>query len=131
PAAPVISSPANNTLLSNGQPVFTGTAEALSKVTVLVNGEAVGTTTADAQGAWSFKPAKSIGEGSHKVSATATDVAGNTGSASNQLNITLDLTPPAAPAILAISEDTGSKNDDQITSDNTLVFSGSAEAGAE
>lgn len=131
PAAPVITAPANNTLLKNAQPVFTGTAEALSIVTVLLNGETIGTTTADAQGGWTFKPARAIAEGSHKVSATATDVAGNTSAASSQLNITLDLTPPAAPAILSISEDTGSMNNDQITSDNTLIFSGSTEAGAE
>ncbi|MCH8544644.1 MAG: Ig-like domain-containing protein [Alcanivorax sp.] len=43
---------------------------------------------------------------------------------------TLDNTPPAVPAITGISEDTGISNSDGITSDNTLVFQGTGEAGS-
>ncbi|MCH8544640.1 MAG: Ig-like domain-containing protein [Alcanivorax sp.] len=65
------------------------------------------------------------------------DIEDNTGNAlisttpsgANQ-TYTLDNTPPTAPAITGISEDTGISNSDGITSDNTLVFQGTGEAGS-
>ncbi len=42
----------------------------------------------------------------------------------------MDQTPPASPVITAITEDTGAINNDGITSDPTLIFSGTAEAQA-
>ena len=42
----------------------------------------------------------------------------------------IDLTSPAAPVINAIAEDTGVSNNDRITSDANLVFSGTAEANS-
>ena len=41
-----------------------------------------------------------------------------------------DSTPPAAPVIVSITNDTGTSATDRITNDNTLVFSGTAEAGS-
>jgi hypothetical protein len=60
------------------------------------------------------------------------DTAGNvvsSGFTSGQ-TYTIDTTPPLAPVILAISNDTGASSTDQITTDTTLVLSGTAEANS-
>lgn len=41
-----------------------------------------------------------------------------------------DTTPPATPLITSVTVDTGSSTTDQITSDNTLTFTGTAEANS-
>ncbi|GAB5531257.1 MAG: hypothetical protein Roseis3KO_30340 [Roseivirga sp.] len=60
----------------------------------------------------------------------AQDAAGNDNMASAQFSIEADLTAPSAPVITGISNDTGSDTNDGITSDNTLIFSGTAEANS-
>ena len=47
PAAPVVVTPANGSLINNNQPTYSGTAVAGSTVTVIVDGTPVGMTTAD------------------------------------------------------------------------------------
>ncbi|MCP4313839.1 MAG: hypothetical protein GY790_21505, partial [Bacteroidetes bacterium] len=42
----------------------------------------------------------------------------------------VDNTAPAAPSVLGISDDTGISNSDGITTDQTLIFSGTAEASS-
>ncbi len=65
------------------------------------------------------------------VAATAAqDAAGNDNTAATQFGIQADLTAPAAPVITGISDDTGTDNTDGITSDNTLIFNGTAEANS-
>ena len=57
------------------------------------------TTTADGGGAWNFTPAGlGLADGTYLLTATETDLAGNTGSAS--LSFTLDTTAPGARARL-------------------------------
>ncbi len=62
------------------------------------------------------------------AAAAAQDLAGNDNTAATQFSIQADVTAPAAPVITGISDDTGSDNTDGVTSDNTLSFSGTAEA---
>ena len=62
--------------------------------------------------------------------AVATDTAGNANAASAQAAGTYDVTPPATPSLDAVSTDTGSNTADGITRDNTLLLSGSGEAGS-
>ena len=45
-------------------------------------------------------------------------------------NAPRDTTPPATPVITSVTVDTGSSTTDQITSDNTLTFTGTAEANS-
>lgn len=144
----------NNT--SNNNPTFSGTnAEAYSIITISssVNG-ILGTTTANASGEWTFifNPTPPIAnnttsnilqneiqfglgvtqltEGTHLISATATDAAGNTSPASNNLEIVIDNTAPVAPGSpdLVSNSDTGRSNTDDNTNDNTPTFTGTAEA---
>ncbi|HEY0650837.1 Ig-like domain-containing protein [Phenylobacterium sp.] len=58
------------------------------------------------------------------------DAAGNTSPAFSFGGLTIDATPPAAPAITAFSEDTGVAGDG-VTADTTLTLSGTAEANAK
>ncbi|NEU07291.1 hypothetical protein GZH53_03100, partial [Flavihumibacter sp. R14] len=120
PAAPLITSPANGGLLNDNTPSYSGTAESSSTVTVIVDGSTIGNTTANGTGNWSFTPVIPLADGPHTLRATATDLAGNTGSGSSTNTFIVDTTPPAAP--VALTPANGSK-----TNDNTPTYSGTAE----
>ncbi|MCP3102812.1 Ig-like domain-containing protein [Myxococcus sp. K15C18031901] len=103
PDAPVITAPADGTTIATAQPVFTGTAEPLAQVTVEVDGDVVGTVTADLDGHWSLPSPAALAEGPHTVEATATDTAGNTSEAASN-DFVIDLSTPetfidSAPAV--------------------------------
>ena len=84
--------------------------------------------TADGSGNWSYTTA-ALANGAHSLTATATDVAGNTSAASAALNVTIDTSVSVTPAIASFSTDSGVAGD-HITSDNTLTLAGSTEAGS-
>ena len=110
--------------------VLSGTSEAGSQVDVLLDGISVGSTVADAGGNWSLDHTASVlANGAYILTAQATDGAGNLSTASGPFNITVDSTPPSAPNISSINDDTD-VSADGITSDNTLVINGSAEANS-
>ena len=68
---------------------------------------------------------------SASVLMSVTDLAGNALAAEVPANnVEVDTIAPDAPVITGISDDRGVANDDGLTSDNTLVFSGTGEAGA-
>jgi VCBS repeat-containing protein len=77
---------------TNADPVLTGTAAALTTVTVydLFNGTTteLGTTTAAASGAWSYD-ASNLANGQHQFFMTATDSYGVTSAASSQIALSL------------------------------------------
>lgn len=88
PAAPTIAA-------SNGS-VFSGTAEPDAIVTLTDgNGNPIGQTTADDDGAWSVTPLFPLPDGT-VVNAVATDAVGNIGP---QASVTVDAVPPPAPTI--------------------------------
>ncbi len=60
----------------------------------------------------------------------ATDAAGNNNTAATQLTVVNDETAPAAPIVSSISSDAGSSATDNLTNDQTLEISGTAEANA-
>ncbi|WP_309896263.1 adventurous gliding motility protein AgmC [Archangium sp.] len=78
PAAPVVSAPASGATVDTLTPAITGTAEAGSTVTVIIDGQVVGTVKADASGNWSYTPTTPLTVGPHEVKTRATDEAGNT-----------------------------------------------------
>src|SRR5439155_21491984 len=61
---------------------------------------------------------------------TATDAARHTSPTTANSSVTFDLTAPTAPVITGISTDSGSSSSDGITSDQTLILSGTAEANS-
>jgi hypothetical protein len=128
PAAPVLSSPANNTTTTNRTPVISGTAEANSSVTVTSSlSGPLGVVAANGSGAWTLTPASPIALGTHSLTATATDAAGNTSLSCAPVALTVegpaDTTAPAAPVIVSPSGGT-------TTTDLTPTISGTAEANS-
>ncbi|WP_375775342.1 Ig-like domain-containing protein [Bradyrhizobium sp. ma5] len=108
---------------------LTGSAEAASTVTVYDGATKLGTAAADATtGAWSFTLGH-LADGSHSLTATATDAAGNTGVASSALAFNVDTQAPVAPTGLAdASIANGYVNAANDTA--TQKLTGSAEAGS-
>ena len=71
-----------------------------------------------------FTPTVALTEGTHNVSHTITDAAGNESARSADLAVTIDLTAPAAPASpdMTAATDSGSSNTDNLTRDDTPSF---------
>ena len=134
PVAPAITSFSTDTgtigdgITNDNTLTLTGTAEANSTVKLYDGATLLGSATANGSGAWSFTTA-ALSNGTHSLTATATDAAGNTGVASTALSVTVDTTAPAAPAITSFSTDSGTVGDG-ITNDNTLTLTGTAEASS-
>ena len=111
-------------------PTFTGTAEVGSTVTLYDGTTAVGTGIANA-GNWTIT-ASALSNGTHSITAKATDVAGNLGTASGALSVNIDSTAPAAPSMpdLLATSDSGVSSTDNITNITTPTFAGTAEVGS-
>jgi hypothetical protein len=88
PAAPVISTPADNAIIEDTTPLFTGTAEALSTVDIYDGVTLLGSVQADAMGVWAYASTSVLSIGSHSILVQATSLAGNT---SAQSGITLNI----------------------------------------
>ncbi|WP_053066700.1 Ig-like domain repeat protein [Archangium gephyra] len=99
PAPPVFSAPA--AFVNTTTPPLSGTAEAGSTVEVVVDGSSVGTVTANGSGNWSLTLTSPLAQGAHTATATATDAAGHTSSASAPRGFTVDTVAPAAPVLTA------------------------------
>ncbi len=93
PATPVVSTPANGAVLSNNQPIISGTAEASSTVTVNVDGTEIAVAIANASGNWSLTINSAFPEGVHTVKARATDAVGNSGVESSTNTFTVNTAP--------------------------------------
>ncbi|OZI61960.1 Ig-like domain-containing protein [Bordetella genomosp. 11] len=118
PSTPDMASASDNgasssdNITNTSTPMFTGTAESGSTVTLYdTDGTTVlGTATATG-GVWSITTT-ALGQGSHTITARATDAAGNTGTASSGLTVQIDTTAPTTTvATAAFSDDTGTAGD--------------------
>ncbi|NCA15384.1 MAG: hemagglutinin/hemolysin-related protein, partial [Proteobacteria bacterium] len=117
PSAPTVASLGTT---SDTTPTITGTAEANATVELFDGLTSLGTTTADGSGNWSFTPTSALSEGTHTITAKATDLAGNTSGASSSVpNLVIDTIAPSAPTVVA-----------QTTSDTTPTITGTAEVGS-
>src|SRR5262249_23714300 len=76
---------------------LTGVAEAGATVTIFDGATQLGTASANSSGQWTYILGQ-LADGSHSLTATATDVAGNTGAASSALQFTVNTQPAAPPA---------------------------------
>ena len=134
PAAPTIASFSTDSgtvgdgITNDNTLTLSGTAEANATVKVFDGATLLGSAVANGSGAWSYTTA-ALANGSHSLTATATDAAGNTGAASSALSVTIDTVAPAAPTIASFSPDTGTVGDG-VTTASVLTLSGTAEANA-
>ncbi|WP_231506418.1 OmpL47-type beta-barrel domain-containing protein [Paenibacillus sp. UNC451MF] len=124
PAAPVILTPEQGAVLGNAKPIIDGTAEARSTVRLYADTLSVGTIMADVDGEWTYALPSSLADGFHRMTATATDEAGNISAVSTSVTWTVDTQAPLAPVVLTPANGI-------IHGDNKPVISGTAEAGAE
>jgi hypothetical protein len=100
---------------------LSGSAEAGSTVRIFDGGATIGTATANGSGAWSFATAD-LSYSAHSFTATATDIAGNTGAVSSAMKVTVNkpLVPP----------DTSTPQPEPPTSGKNLLVNGSFEESA-
>lgn len=120
PGAPVISSPIDGATLADSYVTFTGTAEPGAHLVLRNGGDPIGETSATATGAWAV--AVGMTNGTHEVTATATDAVGNVSAPSTTTAFTVDDTQlPGAPTITAPTE---------ASSVSLAVVEGTAEPGA-
>ncbi|MGC0911655.1 Ig-like domain-containing protein, partial [Pantoea agglomerans] len=87
-------SPVAGNVIDDPAPTLTGKAEKGSLVTLYDNGILLATVTADAQGEWSYTPTTNLLEGTHGITATATDAAGNVSEISSSWDFIIDITAP-------------------------------------
>ncbi|MBV4412820.1 VCBS domain-containing protein, partial [Enterobacteriaceae bacterium YMB-R22] len=119
---------------NDATPTFAGSGQAGEIVTIYDGDNAIGSVTVDENGAWSFTPADPLGEGSHTITTTVTDAAGNESAKSPSLDFTVDTEAPDAPASAPTATDdeqpvTGAINSGDSTNDTTPTFAGSGQAG--
>ncbi len=141
PAPPVVTSPAAPVVVNADTYLLEGTAEQNALVTVFVDtnnnnqvddGEPVAGQQQLAGGAIGFSVLVALTQdAANDFVVIATDAVGNVSPATDVPTISEsdDTTPPDAPTIDAITEDTGAA--DGITNDPTLTFAGTAEASAQ
>jgi hypothetical protein len=90
----------------------------------------LGTGTANAAGAFSITTS-ALSDGTHSISAKATDAAGNTGAASTAYAVKVDTASPAAPTGLSLDAATDSGTlGDGITNFTQVKIDGAAEPGS-
>ena len=89
-------------------PALTGSTEPGATVKIyageVLEANLLGTVTADGTGVWTFNA--NLAEGSHILLVTATDLADNT-SQPAPLTVDVDLTPPTAPTVNTVGDNTG------------------------
>jgi hypothetical protein len=104
PEAPTWTAPEAQAVLGEARPTLSGTAEAGARVVVTLDEAVFCEVTADEAGAFSCDAQEDLADGEHSATAQAFDALENPGAVSEALIFRLDLTPPAAPAVVAPTE---------------------------
>ena len=118
----------SDNVTNNNAPFFRGTATEGTHVTIFVDGvpSATGEIT---NGTYNIQAV--VPEGTHTISARALDAAppnGNESAPSGEITVTIDTELPPIPTVpdLTPASDTGASNTDNITTDATPTFTGTA-----
>ena len=85
-------------------PHLSGKGERNSVVTIYDNGAAIGTTTTDGKGDWSWTPDTKLTGKNHSLTTTVTDAAGNVSDHSDPLNFFLDTVKPDVKIDYAVDD---------------------------
>jgi hypothetical protein len=105
PSKPVLAQGSDSAIDSDGitniaQPSLSGTADA--EVDIALSSDLdglIGTTTTDINGAWSLTPAAALSEGTHEITAVASDDFDNASAASTALTLVIDTTLPTISGV--------------------------------
>lgn len=114
----------SDNITADTTPTFTGTAEAGSTVelTSSVDGF-LGSDVADnVDGTWTITPGSAMSQGSHNITATATDATPNTGPPSAALAVVIDTVAPTITSIDSTTPD-GAYNTADLPINLTYAFS--------
>ncbi|WP_255420282.1 Ig-like domain-containing protein [Pantoea sp. 3_1284] len=127
---------ANGGSTNDTTPTLRGTvaaAEAGARVSIQDNGQLLGTAIVQTDGSWSFTPLTPLNNGSHPLTVTVTDLAGNV-SGSTAATVVIDTIAPAAVTNLTAFNNNGitavTIPNNGFTSDSTPLLSGNGESGA-
>ncbi|WP_336786121.1 OmpL47-type beta-barrel domain-containing protein [Paenibacillus sp. MMO-177] len=124
PLLPVVLTPKDNETISDNAPVFSGTAEPDSIITVMLDGSLMPAVTAEGNGEWKYKPVPALTDGMHYAEIGIKDPVGNEAAQTVNLVFTVDSTAPAAPVIQ-------SPVNGAVTGINKPVLTGLAEADSK
>jgi hypothetical protein len=104
-------------------PMLSGRAEAYSTVTVYDGTTLLGTTTTNIDGTWAFQLPSGLSNGTHALTVSAMDPAGNTSVRSEGFDVTVGPVAPPVPTTKAMLDDmgrdSGNFNFDRLTNDGT------------
>ncbi|MBF0124899.1 MAG: hypothetical protein HQL60_06160, partial [Magnetococcales bacterium] len=117
-------------LLENAKNVlFTGGGEPGATVELLKGSTSLGTGSVDYEGRWTVTVPK-LSSGNNFITARQTDLAGNVGMFS--VGLYVSVSGPARPTGLDLlaTDDTGTYNDDNVTSKTALTITGTGAEGA-
>ena len=90
PAAPSITAPTNGSTVESNAPAISGSGEIGGTVSIFDGATLLGTATVNGSGAWTFTPSPDLADGSHSLTATETDLAGNTSASSGAISFIID-----------------------------------------
>ncbi len=142
PAAPVIQQVTDDVgsrqgvlqpgaVTDDSTPTVSGTAEPGAIVKVYDNGQLLGSVKADGSGNWSFTPAAPLGEGSHSLTATATNDVGQVSDETGSFSLQVDTTAPSVAEGVVAMDDVGAVKgpigNGGTTDDSQPTLSGGAE----
>lgn len=131
---PVLGEITSGDSTNDNRPTFNGTGEIGATITLLNDGQPFGTAVVNAQGNWTFTPTAPLSEGTHTITLSATDVAGNTSTTTTSFELTVDTFAPSAPAIINATDNVGSilapVTNGKTTDDTTPTLNGTAAANA-
>ena len=120
----------SDNLTNDNTPTFLGSCEPGSTVELLFGGSVVASSLSS--GTYNLT-APLAADGAYAVTARSIDVAGNVGSESSALNITIDTVAPPFPTAMRVTAatDTGLSNVDNITANTSPSISGVSDADTE
>ncbi|PSV00881.1 Ig-like domain-containing protein [Photobacterium kishitanii] len=117
----------NDDKTQSGTPVFVGSADPFSIVTIHINNHDY-STKSDKYGKWSLKVTDDLAHGDYKYTIKSKDAAGN--EVEKQSSITIDKETEVSGGVSA-KDDTGKFSNDGVTKLKDLHLSGEGEKGSE
>ncbi|MDB5438268.1 MAG: type secretion C-terminal target protein, partial [Caulobacteraceae bacterium] len=120
---------ATDGVTSDGHVQLAGSSEAGAAVDIFDGAVRLGGAVAAPDGSWTYVGV--LADGTHRLSAHATDLAGNVTASAMGAMLTVDTTGPAfAITGQTLMADTGASAGDNVTNNGRVTLSGTGEAGA-
>ncbi|MGS6254051.1 Ig-like domain-containing protein, partial [Enterobacter mori] len=123
----------DDTYTDDPKPEMSGTGEAGATITIYDNGKKIGETTVNDDGRWYFKPSENLADGSHSITVSQTDKAGNVSKPSDEREFIVLTEPPGKAETPEVNDNTGPVTGPlkpgDVTDDSKPSFSGEGTPG--